>query len=563
MTILDGFQIFLFILLLIILSPLLGHYMAQIFLDQKNFMHSLLGWLEKLSLTLCKINPSQRMSWSVYLKSLLIFNFFGFAALFILLITQFYLPFNPQQFPGISWDLAFNIAASFVTNTDWQSYAGETTLSYLVQMMGLGVQNFLSAATGFAMVIALIRGIIKKGSDTIGNFWQDLIRSFVYILLPLAFILALLLVGEGVIQNFLPYLELTTLEGEKQIIPMGPVASQVAIKQIGTNGGGFFNANSAHPFENPSRWSNFLEMFAIVLIPSASVYMYGILVGSKKHAWLLFSVMLFLWIIGFVIALYAQLLHNSTLDAYPMLEGIETRFGIPTSIMWSTLTTATSNGSVNGMISSLSPLAGGVALFNIMLGEVIFGGVGVGLASIIMYTILTVFLCGLMVGRTPEYLGKKIERREIQWVIAAILIPPSLILIGAGVSSVIPTALSSLSTSGPHGLTEILYTFSSAAGNNGSSFAGINANTPYYNLLLGIIMLIGRLAIIIPSLALAGLFAKKKFIPYTIGTFSTETALFAIMLFFVILLIGALSFFPALSLGPIVEHLLMLDGKSF
>lgn len=559
----DWLQSLLFIGLFICLAPLLGTYMANIFTEKEIFAHRILRWLEKLCYRIGGTNPKEEMSWIEYGKALLVFNVLGFLTLFFLLLLQGYLPLNPQNLSGAAWPLAFNTASSFSTNTNWQAYAGETTLSYLTQMVGLTSQNFLSAATGMATLLALTRGLIRKTVNKIGNFWVDLVRMVVYILLPLAIIMAVVLVGEGVIQTFAPYVELTTLENSQQTIPLGPVASQVAIKQLGTNGGGFFNANSAHPFENPTPLSNLLEMLALLLIPAASVYTFGIMIGSKKHAWLLFFAMFILWGAGMLISLCSEHVHNPIIDVYPLLEGKETRFWVTNSVLWSVSATATANGSVNNMLSSLTPLAGGIAMFNIMLGEVIFGGVGVGLCSMIMYSLLTVFLSGLMVGRTPEYLGKKIEKQEMQWVMLAILLPPALILLGAGISSILPEALSSLSNQGPHGLSEILYAFSSAAGNNGSAFAGLNANTNYYNLALGSVMLLTRAALILPCLAIAGLLAKKKTTPPSIGTFSTQSMLFLILLISVILTVGALTFFPALSLGPIVEHLMMREGRSF
>lgn len=563
MSIFDWAQVIAFISLLFCLTPVLGTYMTWVFSGEPTFASSLLGWLERLCYLVGGVNSNEEMKWTVYAKNLLIFNFLGFLAVFTLHLTQEFLPLNPQNFSATSWELAFNTSMSFTTNTNWQSYAGETTLSYLTQMLGLTVQNFLSAGTGMAVLLALTRGCIRKNVETIGNFWVDLVRCIVYILLPLSIIFAVLLIGQGVIQTFSPYIEVTTLENDKQMIPLGPVASQVAIKQLGTNGGGFFNANSAHPFENPSALSNFLEMIAIFLIPAASVYAYGMMVGSKKHGWWLFFAMFILWGAGLALAFFSQHLHNPIFDVYPILEGQETRFGTTNSLLWTTTTTATANGSVNTMISSLSPLTGGIALLNLMIGELIFGGVGVGLASMIMYVLLTVFLCGLMVGRTPEYLGKKIEKQEMKWVMAAVLMPGILILIGAGISSVLPEALSSLGNQGPHGLSEILYAFSSAAANNGSAFAGLNANTNYYNLVLGGVMLIARLSIVIPSLAIAGLLARKKITPPSVGTFSTNTFLFFILLIGVLVIVEALTFFPALSLGPVVEHLLMLEGQSF
>jgi K+-transporting ATPase ATPase A chain len=563
MSFFDWAQLIVFTALFVGLTPILGTYMENIFTGKRTFMHPILGWLEKLSYRVGGIHEKEEMGWTTYAKSILLFSLLGFMALFGLHLAQGFLPLNPQHFPSTSWDLAFNTTSSFVTNTNWQSYSGETTLSYLTQMLGLTVQNFLSAATGMVVLLALIRGIIRKNTEMIGNFWVDLVRSIVYLFLPLSIILAVLLVGEGVVQTFSPYVEVTTLEKGTQTIPLGPVASQIAIKQLGTNGGGFFNANSAHPFENPTGFTNLLEILAIVLIPAATVYMYGLMIESKTHGWLLFLTMFAFWAGGITLSLYSEHLNNPVLEAYPVLEGKETRFGITNSLLWSVTTTSTANGSVNVMLDSLSPLAGGVSMFNIMVGELIFGGIGVGLCSMIMFVLLTVFLCGLMVGRTPEYLGKKIERREMQWVVLAILMPVSLVLIGAGISCILPIALSSLGNQGPHGLSEILYAFVSAAGNNGSAFAGLNANTPYYNMVLGTIMLIARTAIITASLAIAGLLARKKITPFSLGTFSTNSLLFFSLLIGVIVIEGALTFFPALSLGPFVEHLLMLKGKAF
>jgi len=549
--------------LFILLTPILGTYIANVFTGKTTLATSILGWLENLCYRVGGTDPKEEMSWIQYGKALLLFNFLGFITLFFLQLIQGYLPLNPQNFGAVSWPLAFNTAMSFTTNTNWQSYSGETTLSYLTQMLGLTSHNFLSAATGMAALLVLTRGFIRKSAATIGNFWVDIVRMVVYLLLPLSIIMSIFLVGEGVIQTFSPYKEVTTLEDAPQTIPLGPVASQIAIKQLGTNGGGFFNANSAHPFENPTAFSNLLEMLALILIPAATVYAYGKMIGSTKHGWLLYSVMLFLWVGGILISFYSEHIHNPVMEAYPLLEGQETRLGMTNSLLWSVSTTATANGSVSAMMSSLSPLAGGVAMFNIMLGELVFGGVGVGLCSIIMLTLLTVFLSGLMVGRTPEYLGKKIEKREMQWVMLAVLMPGALILIGAGISCFLPEALSSLGNQGPHGLTEIIYAFTSSAGNNGSAFAGLNANTNYYNLALGTVMMIARISIILPSLAIAGLLARKKSTPPSSGTFSTDSILFVILLISIILIVGALTFFPALSLGPIVEHLLMLEGRAF
>jgi K+-transporting ATPase ATPase A chain len=549
--------------LVLALTPIFGSYMARVYTKKNLVTQSALGWLEKFCYFAAGADDKKEMTWTFYAKTLLVFNVIGFVFLFGFHLLQGLLPLNPQKFSGTSFHLAFNNAISFVTNTNWQSYSGETTLSYLTQMLGLTVQNFLSAATGMCVLLPLTRGLTRKEMQTIGNFWFDLVRTIVYILLPLSFVLAMILVGQGAIQTFSPYVEVTTLENAKQVIPLGPVASQVAIKQIGTNGGGYFSANGAHPFENPTGLTSFFEILAIFLIPAASLYMYGILVGSKKNAWLLFILMSVLFFIGLGMALCSQHMRNPVLEAYPVVEGQETRFGASNSLLWTVATTASANGSVNAMISSLPPLAGGVAIFNLISGELIFGGVGVGLCSMLMFVLLTVFLCGLMVGRTPEYLGKKIESREMQWVILAILIPPSLILIGAGMTCLFPLAESSLTNQGPHGLSEILYAFASCAANNGSSFAGLNANTPYYNIILGVVMATSRLVIILASLGLAGLLVKKKTAPYSIGTFSTNTLLFFILLMSVILIVGAITFFPALSLGPLVEHLLMVESRSF
>jgi len=552
----DRIQLLFYLILLVGLTPLLGTYIANIYSGKQTFANRIFGGFEQLCYRVGGVNYHNEMTWKAYGLNLLVFNAFGFFTLFLLQLLQGYLPLNPQNFTAVSWSSAFNTAISFTSNTSWQGYAGETTMSYLTQMLGLTSQSFLSGATGMTVFLALARGVAGKSIETIGNFWVDLVRTVVYLFLPLSIILAIILVSQGVIQTFSPYIEVTTLESAKQTIPLGPAASQVAIMLLGSDGGGFFNANSSHPFENPTGLSNFLGMLAIILIPAATIYAYGNLVQSKKHALMLFCVMLALLAGGAAIAFHSEYEPNLLVDAYPRLEGKETRFGVTNSLIWSMTTTGTSDGAVNAMLSSLSPLAGGVAMFNIMLGEVIFGGVGVGVCSMIMFTLLTVFLSGLMVGRTPEYLGKKIEKKEIQWISMAVLLPGALILIGAGISSVLPVALSSLSNAGPHGLTEILYAFTSAAGNNGSAFAGLNANTEYYNIFLGIIMLIGRIAIILPALAVAGLLSKKRISPQSAGTFSTDSILFAFLLIGVIILIGGLTFFPALSLGPIVEHLL-------
>jgi potassium-transporting ATPase potassium-binding subunit len=561
MTIQEYGQIIIYFGLLIICTPLLGRYMARVFTGERTFLSSLGQPLERVVYRVSGVRLDCEQNWRQYAIALLVFNILGFLFVFLLQVLQGFLPLNPARMPGVEPALAFNTATSFMTNTNWQAYAGETTLSLLTQMLGLTVQNFVSAATGIAVVIALTRGLARRSSVTIGNFWVDLTRSVLYVLLPLSFVLALILVGQGVVQNFSPPIAATTLAGEVQHLPQGPAASQIAIKQLGTNGGGFFNANSTHPYENPTSLSNFLEMLAILLIPAALTNTYGRMVGSERQGWVIFGAMLILFLVGLAIMLVAEYAYNPVLGVAGAMEGKETRFGIAGSLLWGAATTAASNGSVSAMHSSFSPLAGGIALLNIMLGEVIFGGVGAGLYGMLIFVILTVFIAGLMVGRTPEYLGKKIETREIKLATLAILLPSAAILIFSALASVTEAGLSSRLSGGPHGLSEILYAFSSAAGNNGSTFAGLNAGTVFYNLLLGIGMWIGRFGVILPALAIGGSMANKKIAPPSAGTFPTDTALFGGMLMAVIVLIGALTFLPALSLGPIVEHLLMAAGQ--
>jgi K+-transporting ATPase ATPase A chain len=559
----DFIQIFLFFALLIALTPVLGNYMYKVFTGKKHFMLFVFGWLEKLTYKSSGINPDEETNWKSYTFGLLMFNLIGLVFVFLIQLLQAHLPLNPANLPNVSWHSAFNTAVSFMTNTNWQGYAGETTLSYFVQMLGLTVQNFVSAATGTAVLLALIRGISRKNTDKIGNFWIDLTRSTLYILLPLSIIFAIILVGQGVVQNLKAYETVTTLQGAQQVIPMGPAASQIAIKQLGTNGGGFFNSNSSHPFENPSPLSNFLEMLAILLIPAALTYTYGKMVGSVRQGWTIFTAMMVLFVAGLTISLFAEYSANPIFGHLPLMEGKETRFGITNSILWSTATSSASNGSVNAMHDSLSPIAGMIAMINIMLGEIIFGGVGAGLYGIIIFIIITVFIAGLMVGRTPEYLGKKIEAFEIQMAIIAVLLPNLVIQLFSAWASVSSYGLSGLNNSGPHGLSEILYAFSSAAGNNGSAFAGLNANTVFYNLTLGFGMLVGRFGIIVPVLAIAGTMAKKKITPLSAGTLRTDNWLFIGLLIAVILIVGGLTHFPALSLGPVMEHLQMNRGITF
>ena len=474
MTTLDFIQIIMYFALLIGLTPILGNYMSRVFNGQKHFMLPVFGWLERDIYKISGVNPEEETNWKTYTFSLLAFNAIGLLFVFLMQVSQSYLPLNPANLPNVSWHSAINTAISFATNTNWQGYSGETTMSYLVQMMGLTVQNFVSAATGIAVLLALIKGLSRRSSATIGNFWTDLTRSTIYVLLPLAILFSIVLVGQGVIQNFHSYQTVHTLQGAEQVLPMGPAASQIAIKQLGTNGGGYFNANSAHPFENPTPFSNFLEMLAILLIPAALTYTYGKMVGSVRQGWTIFSVMLILLLAGLAISLYGEYSGNPVFGQLHLMEGKETRFGITNSVLWSTTTTAASNGSVIAMHDSLSPLAGMVAMINIMLGEVIFGGVGAGLYGMVIFVILTVFIAGLMVGRSPEYLGKKVEAFEVQMSIIAVLAPSLVILLFTAWAAVSQQGLSSLNNQGPHGFSEILYAYSSAAGNNGSAFAGLN-----------------------------------------------------------------------------------------
>jgi K+-transporting ATPase ATPase A chain len=553
----------LYIIILIPLSYLLGNYFAKVFQGEKHILSSALGEAEKLIYKILGIDKDSQMNWKEYAIHLLIFNLLGILFLTALQLTQQMLPLNPQHLPKVDFLLALNTAISFVTNTNWQSYAGETTLSYLVQMAGLTVQNFLSAATGIAVLIALVRGIAVKNGKTIGNFWVDITRSVLYILLPLSIILSVLLISQGVVQNFNHYATASTLDGFKQIIPMGPAASQIAIKQLGTNGGGFFNANSAFPFENPTPFSNFLEMLSILLIPVSLVFTYGKMLGSKKHAWTIFGVMLFIFIALLAISYFFETSYNPIFNTNRIMEGKELRFGIFNSVLWSSATTAASNGSVNSMISSLSPMSGLTAMLNIQLGEIIFGGVGAGLYGMFLFIIITVFISGLMVGRTPEYFGKKIEAYEIKWSIIAVLLPSIAILLFSSIAAETNQGLLSILNKGPHGLSEILYAFTSAAGNNGSAFAGLNTNTNFYNILMSIAFLIGRYGVIVPILAVSGSLVKKNISPATSGTLATDNLMFAFLLTAVILIVGALTFFPVLSIGPLLEHFLMHSGVTF
>jgi len=562
-TTFDFLQIIIFVGLLIGLTPIMGTFMYKVFTGERHLMSAPFGWLERLTYKIVGVDSAEETNWKKYALGLVLFNLIGFLFVLLLQLTQAFLPLNPTNLPNVSWHSAFNTAASFITNTNWQGYSGETTMSYFVQMIGLGVQNFVSAATGIAVLIALARGLSRKTTDKLGNFWVDLTRSTLYVLLPLSILFAVILVGQGAIQNFDTYQTAHTLQGTTQVIPMGPVASQEAIKQLGTNGGGFFNANSAHPFENPTPLTNFLQILAIFLIPAGLTFTYGKMVGSKRQGWTIFIVMLILFLSGLAISLYGEYSANPIYGHSALMEGKETRFGITNSVLFSVVTTDASCGAVNAMHDSLSPLSGMVTMINLMLGEVIFGGVGAGLYGMVIFIILTVFIAGLMVGRTPEYLGKKVERFEVTMAIIANVITSFVILLFTAWAAVSTLGLAGLNNAGPHGFSEILYAFSSCAGNNGSAFAGLSANTVFYNLLLGITILVGRFGVIIPILAIAGSMAKKKITPPSAGTFQTNNWLFVTLLIGVILIVGGLTYFPALSLGPIVEHLLMNNGITF
>jgi K+-transporting ATPase ATPase A chain len=557
-----------FALLLVCMRPL-GIYMAGVFSGKYSFLRP----AENLLYRLCGINRDKEMDWREYTTAMLLFSFVSMLLMYFIERLQHFLPWNPQHVPGLSALLAWNTAASFTTNTNWQAYTTDLTMSYFTQMAALAYHNFLSAAVGIAVAIALVRGIARRESKTIGNFWVDTTRATLYVLLPICIVYALALVSQGVIQNLHPYTVAQTLDHQTQTIAQGPVASQEAIKMLGTNGGGFFVANSAHPFENPTPLSNFMEMFSIFFIGAALTVTLGRMTGSPGHGWAVFACMAVLFVAGFTVAYWAEsqpnpALHNvtqrsSTLQSGGNMEGKETRFGIANSALFATITTDASCGAVNSLHDSFSPLGGMIPLINIMLGEIIIGGVGAGLYGMIVYVVLAVFIAGLMVGRTPEYLGKKIESYDVKMTMLYVLIFPLVILSLSALSVIYPMGLAGITNPGPHGLSQILYAFTSAAGNNGSAFAGLNANTTWYNTALGFTMLGGRFFMMIPMLALAGNLARKKSIPPSPGTFPVNTALFTVLLTGVILIVGALTFFPALSLGPILEHLLLQHGTLF
>jgi len=559
----DLIQFIIFLVILTSLSVICGNYFAKVFQGERNFLSPLHSRIEKMLYRLLKTNPDQQMDWKEYAKNLLIFCVLGILFLVIFQATQQYLPLNPQKIKNVDFLLALNTAISFVTNTNWQSYSGETTLSYFVQMIGLTVQNFISAAVGISVLISLIRGIVTRKGTSIGNFWKDLTRSILYILLPLSIIIAIILVSQGVVQTFSHYIRATTLESAEQIIPFGPAASQIAVKQLGTNGGGFFGANSAFPFENPTPFSNFIQVLSILLIPASLVFTYGKMLGNKKHAWIIFSVMMVVFISGVVLSYLSEISTNPIYHNAQLMEGKETRFGIFNSVLWSVATTVASNGSVNSMHSSLSPVLGMIAMLNIQLGEIIFGGVGSGLYGMFLFILLTVFAAGLMIGRTPEYFGKKIESYEIKWAIIGVLLPSVIILLFTAIGVSTSSGLQSILNKGPHGFSEILYAFTSAGGNNGSAFAGLNTNTNFYNLLMSIAMFLGRFGVIIPVLAISGNLVKKNIAPTTAGTLTIDNILFGFLLLSIILIVGALTFFPVLSIGPLLEQLLLNNGMIF
>ena len=594
-------QLVLYVVVLVLLVKPLGAFMADVYEGRRTFLSPILGPVERVIYRLASVDEQKECDWRRYTLQVLMVNLIGFLVVYLLQRLQGVLPLNPQGFAAVSADSSFNTAVSFATNTNWQGYVGETTMSYLTQMTGLAVQNFLSAASGMAVLIALVRGFVRRQANEIGNFWVDFTRSTLYILLPLSLILAIALVSQGVVQSFSPYRTVSLVEpltieaavldaaGEpvldasgqpamratqltEQTIPLGPAASQVAIKQLGTNGGGFFNVNSSHPFENPTPLSNFLEVLAILLIPAALCYTFGRMVGDRRQGWAVLAAMLVIFVPLLLGCFSAEQAGNprlaqlgadqtaSELQAGGNMEGKETRFGVANSALWATATTAASNGSVNSMHGSFTPLGGLVPMWLMQLGEVVFGGVGSGLYGMLMFAIVAVFLSGLMVGRTPEYLGKKIEAYEVKMAAIALLVPCLVVLIGTAIASTIPKGTSSVLNPGPHGFSEILYAFSSAGNNNGSAFASISANTPFYNIALGIAMWLSRYWLMIPVLAIAGSLAAKRATAVTAGTLPTHTPLFVVMLVGTVLMVGALTFLPSLALGPIVEHLLMIGS---
>nr|WP_298094439.1 potassium-transporting ATPase subunit KdpA [uncultured Shinella sp.] len=569
MTMIGWLQIALFFLVVLVTIKPLGLYMARVFAGERTALSPVLGRLEADLYRISGISPGKEQGWLAYTLSMLAFSIAGFVALYAILRLQAYLPLNPQGFAGMAPDLAFNTAVSFVTNTNWQNYGGETTLSHFSQMAGLTVQNFLSAATGMALAIALTRALARSKTATLGNFWVDMTRATLYVLLPMAVIVALAFVAMGLPQTLDASVTATTLEGASQTLSLGPVASQEAIKQLGTNGGGFFNVNAAHPFENPTAFANYLNIFAMLSISAALVYTFGELVGNRRQGWAIISAMAVLLIAGVAVIYWAEAAGNPILTAVGVdpalgnMEGKEVRFGQAMTALYAAVTTGLSDGGVNGMHGSFTGLGGLVPMFLMQLGEVLPGGVGSGLYGMLVFALLSVFVSGLMVGRTPEFLGKKIEGREMKYAMLAVLVLPLAILGFTAISALLPFAVASIGTAGPHGLSEILYAYTSAAANNGSAFGGLTGNTVWYNTTLGIAMLLGRFAYVVPVMAIAGSLAVKVKAPPSSGTFPTDGPLFVGLLIGIILILGGLQFFPALALGPIVEHFAMLAGQTF
>jgi K+-transporting ATPase ATPase A chain len=565
-TTIDLAQYAFFILLITVPAPFLGRYLARVYQGERVWLSPLLRPLERRLYRLAGIDPTTEQGWAAYARGVLAVSVAGFLTLYTVLRVQGLLPWNPQDLPGLSPPLAFNTAVSFVTNTNWQAYSGEVVLSYLSQMVGLTVQNFLSAALGMAAAVALFRGLSRKNTPLVGNFYVDLTRGLLYVLLPLAIPFALLLVWQGVPQTLGPYPSATGLEGVEQTLAVGPAASQIAIKQLGTNGGGFFGVNSAHPFENPTAFTHLLQVVAILLLPAAFPFAFGRMVGDVRQGTAIFLAMLVLFLGGSGATTWAERQPIPVYAELPVdhsagnLEGKKTRFGVGGSALWAAATTAAANGSVNAMHDSFTPIGGLVAMVNMMLGEIVFGGVGAGMYGMLLFVVLTVFLAGLMVGRTPEYLGKKLEAREVKLAMLALLITPLGVLVLGALAAVLPAAAASIGHPGPHGLSRVLYAYASATGNNGSAFAGFAADTPYQNTLLGLAMLVGRYVPILALLAIAGSLAAKKTVPAGSGTFPTDGPLFVTLLVLVILMLGGLTFFPALALGPIAEHLAALDA---
>jgi K+-transporting ATPase ATPase A chain len=572
MTTHDFLQIGLYLVVLLALVKPMGHYMALVFADEPNRVTRFGAGAERLLYRLAGVRSDEDMGWKRYALAMLVFNVAGVAFVYLLQRTQQWLPLNPQHFAAVAPDSAMNTAVSFVTNTNWQGYSGESTMSYLTQALGLAVQNFLSAATGIAVLIAVVRGFARRGAAAVGNFWVDMTRATLYVLLPFSIVIALLLVSQGVVQNLAPYLDVATLEHGRQTLPMGPAASQVAIKMLGTNGGGFFNANSAHPFENPTPFSNFVEMIAIFLIPGGLCYTFGRMVGDRRQGWAILATMMVIFVplaVGLVAAEQAgnPALHGLAVDAHATalqsggnMEGKETRFGIASSGLFAAITTAASCGAVNAMHDSLTPLGGLVPMWLMQLGEVVFGGVGSGLYGMLAFAVVAVFIAGLMVGRTPEYLGKKIEAHEMKMASLAVLVPCALVVVCTAVAVMAPAGVAGVANPGAHGFSEILYAVSSASNNNGSAFGGLSANTPFWNVLLAICMFLARFPLAIAMLAMAGSLAAKGHVPPSAGTLPTHTPLFVTLLTCVVIVVGALTFLPALALGPIVEHLTSLTG---